>query len=224
MNLLEIHLLTNSITETEDFYSKVLGFKWIMKTEDQIAFQIGTSKLYFLLSVKIRNPIYHFAFDIPVNKLEEALDLAQQKTKIIEYEPDHYIVDFVNWNAKSFYFYDNNGNILECIARFDLNITSENDFNSASIIKISEIGLVTADVLSFCDTLNADYGLDFYEKQPKAPTFSVVGNMNGLFIVSGENRNWYPTSHKAEPFWTKVVFENRGEVHELFFNSKNKRL
>lgn len=224
MNIQEIHILTNSITETEHFYSKVLGFKSIMKTDDQIAFQIGSTKLYFLLSVQVRNPVYHFAFDIPENKLEEALDLMQQKAKIIEYEPDHYIVDFVNWNAKSFYFYDNNGNILECITRFDLKITSENDFTNASFLKISEIGLVTADVLAFCDTLNTEYGLDFYEKQPKSPNFSVVGNVHGLFIVSGENRNWYPTSHKAEPFWTKVVFENNGKVQELFFNSNSKRL
>ncbi|RTY95358.1 VOC family protein [Flavobacterium sp. GT3R68] len=222
MNILEIHLLTNSIIETDHFYSKILGFKSTMKSDDQIAFQIGTTRVYFLLSVKIQNPIYHFAFDIPGNKLGEALDWVQEKAKIIEYEPDHYIVDFVNWNAKSFYFYDNNRNILECITRFDLKNTSENDFNSASFIKISEIGLVTADVLSFCDNLNSEYGLDFYEKQPKSPNFSVVGNVNGLFIVSGKKRNWYPTSHKAGPFWTKVVFENNGKIQELFFNSRKR--
>ncbi|MET0759313.1 MAG: hypothetical protein ABWZ56_02765 [Flavobacterium sp.] len=129
MNILEIHLLTNSITETAFFYEKMMGFKVVLKKNEAITFQIGSTKLRFLLTNIIKKPVYHFAFDIPENKLLEALEWIKNKTQIIEFEPNQYIVDFVNWNAKSFYFYDNNGNILECINRFDLGFTSEKYFS-----------------------------------------------------------------------------------------------
>lgn len=217
MQLSEVHLLTNSLSETEFFYGKKLGLKVTAKTDELLSFQIGTSKLYFHLSDEIQKPVYHFAIDIPENKLMEALDWIRKRAALIPSE-DHEIIDFSNWHAKSFYFYDNNGNILECIVRYDLKNTSGAIFNADSFIKISEIGFVVEDVLQFCDEINTKYETDFFVMQPKSVTFSVLGDNRGLFIITGENRNWFPTSNKAQPFWSRVIFENKGKRHELFFN------
>ncbi len=217
MHFFEIKLLTNSLVETEFFYKESLGFKVVEKTADRISFQIGSTVLFFLQSDKIQKPVYHFAFDIPENNLQEALEWIRKRAKLIQFET-HEIIDFSNWHAKSFYFYDNNDNVLECIVRYDLKNTSEATFNANSFVKISEIGFVVKDVLGFCNKINKTYGTDFFIMQPKGENFSVLGDNNGLFIVSGENRNWFPTTNKAQSFWTKVIFENDGKRLEMIFN------
>ena len=217
MQISEVHLLTNSLSETEFFYGKKLGLKVIGKSDELLSFQIGSSRLYFHLSDEIQKPVYHFAFDIPENKLPEALEWIRKRATIIPFETNE-IIDFSNWHAKSFYFYDNNGNILECIVRYDLKNTSEEIFNANSFIKISEIGFVVEDVLGFCDEINKKFTTDFFSMQPKNENFSVLGNQSGLFIVSGAKRNWFPTENKARPFWSKVLFENNSKYWEFIFD------
>lgn len=218
MKISEVHLLTNSLSETEFFYKQKLGFEVLEKTDELLFFQVGTSKLCFHLSDEIQKPVYHVAFDIPENRLLEALEWVSERAEVIPYNDNEYIVDFSNWNAKSFYFYDTNGNILECIVRYDLKNVSDENFNGNSFIKISEIGFVVPDVFEFCDEVNQQYQTDYFVMQPKRENFSVLGDNYGLFIVSGENRNWFPTMHKAQPFWSKVLFENNGMRHEMMFN------
>lgn len=217
MQISEVHLLTNSLSETEFFYEKKLGLKVVGKSDGLLSFQMGSSKLCFHLSDRIQKPRYHFAFDIPENRLYEALEWIRKRTEIIPFEA-HEIIDFSNWHAKSFYFCDTNGNILECIVRYDLKNTSDELFNSDSFLKISEIGFVVNDVLGFCDAINLKYETDYFVMQPKRDNFAVLGDNHGLFIVSGTNRNWFPTMQKAQPFWTKVIFENKGKQYEMIFN------
>jgi catechol 2,3-dioxygenase-like lactoylglutathione lyase family enzyme len=219
MQISEVHLFTNSLSETEFFYKEKLGFKVMEKSDELLSFQIGDSLLYFHLSSAVQKPVYHFAFDIPENKLLEGLEWIRERAELIPFET-HEIIDFSNWHAKSFYFYDNNGNILECIVRYDLKHTSEAIFNADSFIKISEIGFVVDNVLRFCDAVNLEYETDYFVMQPKRENFSVLGDNDGLFIVSGENRNWFPTMNQAQPFWTKVVFENNGKQYILEHLSK----
>lgn len=218
MKISEVHLLSNSLSETEFFYKKKLGLEVVAKTDELLCLQTGTSRLCFHLSSEIQNPVYHFAFDIPENKLMEGLKWIRTRAELIALETKEYIVDFSNWNAKSFYFYDNNGNILECIVRYDLKNVSDENFGGNSFIKISEIGFVVNDVFEFCDAVNLKYGTDYFVKQPKRENFSVLGDNQGLFIVSGVNRNWFPTMHKAQPFWVKVLFESCGKSSKMIFN------
>jgi catechol-2,3-dioxygenase len=215
MKILEVHLLTNSLLETEIFYKKILGLQVVEKTDELLCFQIGASKLCFYLSDDIQKPIYHFALDIPNNKLLEAFAWIEKKTEILEVIPPDKIADFYNWNAKSFYFYDNNGNILECIARFDLDNASEKAFDGSSILSVSEIGFVSKNVLQQCDEMYEKYGLTVFSKQPKLNKFIVLGTETGLFVLVEENRDWYPTDKKSKSFWTKVLFQNNGETREI---------
>lgn len=217
MQISEVHLLTNSLSETEFFYEKKLGLKVAAKSDELLCFQIGTSKLSFHLSDTIQKPIYHFAFDIPENKLLDALEWIRERAEVIPFET-HEIIDFPNWHAKSFYFHDTNGNVLECIVRYDLKHISDEPYSSDSFLKISEIGIVVNDVLGFCDAINRQYGTDYFIMQPKRENFSVLGDNHGLFIVSGTNRNWFPTLQKAQPFWTKVIFQQDERLNEFVFN------
>jgi catechol 2,3-dioxygenase-like lactoylglutathione lyase family enzyme len=211
MKILELELLSDDILKTEVFYNEVLGLKTINKKDSGISFNAGSTKLTFRSSINIK-PVYHFAFDVPNNKLFEAFDWIEKKTEIMYVIPPDKIADFYNWNAKSFYFYDNNGNILEFIARNDLDNASQKAFDGSSILSVSEIGLVSKNVVAQCDELFDKYGLIAYSKQPKLNKFIVLGTVTGLFILVEENRDWYPTDKKSKSFWTKIVFSNNGET------------
>jgi catechol-2,3-dioxygenase len=64
------------------------------------------------------------------------LEWAKKKVELLWLEDyDGYTANFVNWNAQSFYFLDPSGNIVELIARFDLNDHATDPFRlSLSVI------------------------------------------------------------------------------------------
>jgi extradiol dioxygenase family protein len=214
MNILELELLSDDILKTEVFYNEVLGLETLYKDSSSISFNVGSTKLTFRSSINVK-PVYHFAFDMPNNKLLEAFAWIEKKTEIMYVIPPDKIADFYNWNAKSFYFYDNNGNILEFIARNDLDNASQKAFDGSSILSVSEIGLVSKNVVIQCEELFDKYGLTAYSKQPKLNKFIVLGTVTGLFILVEENRDWYPTNKKSKSFWTKIVFSNNGETQVM---------
>lgn len=214
MNILELELLTDDINGTAVFYNEILGLRTVSKSKSSISFAAGSTEITFWSSENVK-PVYHFAFDIPNNKLLEAFAWIERKTEILELIPPEKIADFYNWNAKSFYFYDNNGNILEFIARYDLNNKSEKPFDGSSIVSVSEIGFVTKNVAQLSEEMLRKYGLSRYSKQPKLKKFIVLGTTTGLFILVEENRNWYPTHKKAKSFWTKVLFQNDDKTEEI---------
>ncbi|HLF50923.1 glyoxalase [Flavobacterium sp.] len=214
MNILELELLSDDINQTEVFYNEVLGLQTVSKNISSVSFAAGATKLTFRASENKR-PEYHFAFDIPNNKLLEAFAWIEKKTEILEVIPPDKIADFYNWNAKSFYFYDNDGSVLEFIARYDLDNASEKPFDGSSILSVSEVGFVSKNVAQQSDEIIEKYGLSVFSKQPKGKKFIVLGTDTGLFILVEENRNWYPTNKKAKSFWTKVLFENNGKTREI---------
>jgi catechol-2,3-dioxygenase len=214
MNILEVELLTADINETERFYNTVIGLPTVSKNKSSISFATAVTKLTFKASEHLK-PVYHFAFDIPHNKLNEAFAWIEKNTEIMDVIPPEKIADFHNWNAKSFYFYDNNGNILEFIARYDLDNTSEKPFDGSSVLSISEMGFVSKNVSRLSEELFEKFGLSVFSKQPKLEKFIVLGTDTGLFILVEENRDWYPTHKKAKSFWTKVVFNHNGKTEVL---------
>ncbi|WP_159474868.1 VOC family protein [Dyadobacter sp. 3J3] len=216
MKIKELHLLTNNLDRTETFYNAFLGRAVSRKMENELSFFIGTTHLKFILS-QIPEPVYHLAFDIPNNKLEEAIEWLSTKVPVTA---ESNIADIKLWNAKSIYFYDNNGNLLELICRFDLDNKSEKTFDSSSIISVSEIGIVTDDVPALTNTISGKHKLSIFHKQPAQENFTAVGNEEGLLILVNENRNWFPTNQKAQSFWSRIFIESAmGEVGEIITES-----
>ena len=65
---------------------------------------MGSSELIFA-ETTANQPFYHYAINIPANKIEEAKAWLSNKVKLLwmeDYKND--IADFVNWRAKSVYF------------------------------------------------------------------------------------------------------------------------
>ncbi|MCF0058774.1 VOC family protein [Dyadobacter sp. CY356] len=221
MKIKELQLLTNNLDKTEAFYSAIFNVPVIQKTEKEISFSIGTTDLKFILS-PVPKPVYHIAFDIPHNKLEEAFDWLSEKVSVLPVTPDSQIADIKLWNAKSIYFYDINGNLLELICRFDLDNQSEKPFDASSVISISEIGIVTDDVPALTKSITEKYNIPVFHKQPAQENFTAVGDDEGLLVLVNQNRNWFPTNEKAQSYWSKIIIEVAdGSVHEIFTGAKS---
>ena len=106
----------------------------------------GQTVLTFeLIDKKYGRPFYHFAFNIPENKIEKAYEWQKIKTDIIHPNPDFNwdstkkIVHFSGWNANSIFFLDPAGNLLEYIARHDLKNANAAEFSAKDILYAGDI-------------------------------------------------------------------------------------
>lgn len=217
MEILGVELLTNDLQGTLAFYKDVMGFELLSQTLSSITFKSGATQLKFKTG-NVAEPVYHFAFNIPCNQLDSAYNWIADRIPIMDVTPGHKIADFVNWNARSFYFYDNNGNILELIARFDLENESSAGFCTKSILCISEIGIATEDVKHTSNELIDKNRLPIFAKQPRLENFAALGDHHGLLIISSADRHWYPTEKRAQKIYTALNLKNGEDIIELCFS------
>jgi hypothetical protein len=213
MKIREVILETLNVEAIATYYSNILELP-VQKVNNICTIGIGTSHLKFIKSHGLTDPFYHFAITIPSNKIVEAKEWLERKHIELLWMEDYQnvIANFVNWNAHSIYFSDTTGNIVELIARHDLNNSTSDVFNSSHLLSLSEIGIVfkkeaietgTKELTRYCK-------LDYFKKQPPFPHFKALGDDEGLFIIVPENRNWYPTQKQAEVFPVTVEFEING--------------
>lgn len=196
MIIKELTLLTAHLAETEQFYTELLGLSVVSKEAAAMTLAAGETLLRFEESTN-RQPRYHFAFNIPYNAILDAFAYMSAKLDILPISETTHIADFANWNAKAFYFYDNNGNIIEFIGRFDLGRHDKPTFTPSAIQSVSEMGLPVENVKEECEKLIARGGFPYFAKQPPCETFSVLGEDTGLLIMVPIGRNWYPTTDTA---------------------------
>jgi len=216
MKLEHIQIQSSDIQQTATFYKDILDLPIIEKTKESVSIQAGNSVLEFLENAEFKS-IYHFAFNIPENKLDEAIDWCKSKVDLIFIEDQKVITNFENWNANAVYFYDNSGNLLEFIARHDLDNAQTEAFSSKAILNISEIGIVSENPLALGEQLIEQHGLEFFSKNANSELFAAVGDDEGLLIMVKPDRNWYPTQTPSESNKTAVRIENKGNKIELNF-------
>ncbi len=209
MNITEVQLLTDNLTQTKHFYQQVLGLEMIYSDNALVSFKAGNSTLGFHSSHHI-DPVYHFAFNIPNNKFEEAMEWGSSRLDLIEITPSSFVAEFTSWNARAFYFYDNNKNIVEMIARFDLDNRSSLPFDGSAIQSISEMGIVVSNPTEYASKLSADFNLPYFSRQAPKDDFIVLGDDDGLCIIVSENRPWYPTPIRSSRFWSKLSLQQSG--------------
>jgi catechol 2,3-dioxygenase-like lactoylglutathione lyase family enzyme len=183
-----IRLHTAKLPELRDFYSQKLGLP-VADSGELLQVQAGQSIIEFAGGAPGTQPYYHFAFNIPENRLAESMDWLRPRCPIFKNpETGQEIYHFVNWDAHSFYFLDPAGNILEFIARHTLRNASPIKFDVDSILSVSEIALVAPQLPILADRLKANLGVREYHGN--SPEFMPVGNEHGLFILVRTGRNW----------------------------------
>lgn len=211
MKIREIILGTHHIAATAAFYTRSLQLPVISESSRHISLQAGSSILTFEEQATATAPVYHIAFNIPHNQLPEAIQWIQTFTTLLPVTNNSPIADFSNWNAHAIYFYDNNGNLLELIARHEL----ANESQQLYIDCISELGLVTTDPTVYADRLINDHGLPVFSRQPRLEQFTALGDDNGLLIIVKAERNWFPTTVPAQYFPVTITLENNGNATTL---------
>jgi len=204
-------LQTNRLFPLYHFYKNVLDLPVTDDSDAHFTIRAGLSKLIFEKTEDpLSYPNYHFAFNIPSNRIQEAHDWLKEKTELLWIEDyQSYITDFRGWNAHSVYFLDPAGNIGELIARADLNDIINEPFSSKHIRNVSEIGLVFPEkgFQRSIEQILKDYKLEYFSKQPPLEKFCAIGNEEGLFIIVPEDRSWYPCKDKpAGIFPMKISF------------------
>jgi catechol-2,3-dioxygenase len=213
MIIRRIDLLCNDLQQAEQFYCGNFGLRKLLFSENVLEIQAGNSILCFR-KVADSKPYYHFAFNIPHNQIKEAVEWLGKKAQII-YTENSAIVDFRNWDAESVYFRDTNENIVEFIARREVDNASDEPFAAGSLHSISEIGIVVENIQDACSLFLENYQLAPFVKQPVKENFAALGDDNGLLILSTEGRHWFPTEIIVKKFPVEIEFENNNVIYNL---------
>lgn len=194
MKINEVILFSKNLKAQKQFYQSTLGVELVEESSTKITFRFGESFLSFIASETFK--VAHLAFNIPSNKINEAFSWLSDKTTLLDYNGEQ-ITTFSNWNAEAIYFYDTDGNIMEFIARHNLNIEDDLSFSATSILNISEVGIPVDDIELVYTTLKVINPLPIYDGDFNR--FCAVGNEEGLFILVDRNKKqWYPTMQKIE--------------------------
>jgi catechol-2,3-dioxygenase len=135
----------------------------------------------------------HFAVNVPPQRFEEAVAQARERVELEEAD-----VPFPAWRARSAYFFDPGGNIVELIAR-------ERAPGEDLFLEISEVGLPVADVGAAVEWLESELGLPHFSGDRR--NFSAVGDDRGLFIVVPVGRPWLFTEEPAPDVPVEVTIE-----------------
>lgn len=216
MKIDRLDLLTSDLDLLREFYANALPLPLLEESESVLSLQAGRSRLNFCQAPEGWDGFYHFAFNIPEDQFQEAKEWLSQRVVLIK---DHYGQDeFASskeWNAHSVYFYDPAGNILEFIARHDLDEHLDRPFDERNILSISEIGVVCEDVPGMVGLLRSQMGVSPYGG-PGSDTFTAVGDEHGLFIVVKRGRIWFPdTGKQAVPSSLGVEVTSEGARYKL---------
>jgi catechol 2,3-dioxygenase-like lactoylglutathione lyase family enzyme len=178
------------------FYGKTLELRILDEKPDRFTVEAGETRITFVDNGETaggRTPFYHFAFNIPENKILKALEWQQKRTALLSipernraagFPPE--VVDYRHWNAHSIFFLDPAGNVVEYIARHDLKNGDPHAFSWGDILYASEIGLVVDDVPAVAATLAGAAAVTPYRSASDA--FTAMGDEFGLLLVMKRGR------------------------------------
>lgn len=211
MRIHSIKLFTKQLEQLKRFYTYDLGLPLVESSNNIITVKVGHSELIFEQTDNAEeSPFYHFAFDIPENKIDESIAWLNSVGVKLNLLPNlSNIAISKTWNATSIYFYDPAENIVELIARHSLDNAIRTPFTGKELLNISEIGLVVNDVNSIKDLLSTNYLITGYKDSKEE--FGAVGDEDGLFILSAYRRVWLGSEKKADIFKTEITVEGAQE-------------
>lgn len=241
----EIRLLTRvSLDAMKDFYGNRIGFPVVSQDEEQVTFQAGATRLVFRVTAAVEprpeggrvdasgtstgEPMYHFAFNIPENKIRAARDWQRERTSLVPTPP--HLVDpaypddvrhFANWNAHSIFFFDPAFNIVEYIARHELDNAARNadEFGVEDILCASEIGLVVDEASRADIAGRVGTGLGLHE-YPRGSDPWAMGDAHGLLLVLGRLGELWGENTETPVRWgafpTEVVIQGAASTADMF--------
>ncbi|CAN5327148.1 hypothetical protein BH09BAC5_BH09BAC5_29520 [soil metagenome] len=216
MQITELTLTAGNPEELRKFYAEELGFTehHAISATDGFSFQAGHTRVNFVPGDK--HARYHFAFNIRPDQLPAAIDwMEYHKMDLLE-DKTGKIIDFNSWKAKSIYFFDAEGNIVELIARAAISPAGNAPkFSAKSILGISEIGIVCDDVKMMREWIENTHGINGFSRQENTNEFSAMGDDEGLLLLVPEKHKWLMGNFDARHFPIVVKGVNAGKEFRL---------
>jgi len=210
-----LRLLTaEPLSEMRDFYHRLLGLEILDETADAVTVAAGRTQMTFVPGGSVppdETPFYHLAFQIPENKIRAARDWQRERTPLVPPDAERLldpgypedVVHFAHWNAHAVFFRDPAGNLLEHIARHELDNASPGPFTPRDVLAVSEIALIVDDVGGAAAELGGALGLATYG--PTSEQFAPLGDEHGLLLVFRRGRNLgFGEGRPAGAFPTRV--------------------
>lgn len=192
MNITYLELSAKDLKAQRDFYGTILELP--VKLDSAILeVTAGNTILQFTQAPSEFIGAYHFAFNIPENQYQAAKQWITSRVPLLRDKRGQEDFESKTWTSTSLYFLDAAGNVLEFIARHNLQNTATTAFDSSQILNVSEIGLPSEDVVALAGQLCTQLGLSVFKQEPNE-NFTPVGDDNGLFILPIKDRIWMPDS------------------------------
>jgi catechol 2,3-dioxygenase-like lactoylglutathione lyase family enzyme len=221
-------LTTSALDVMKDFYHLKLGLEIVEFSAQSLTLLAGLTELTFVRTFAPLRPFYHFAFNIPENKIEKAFQWQKKKCALVmprpgdSRNPEKDIVHFTHWNAHSIFFLDPAGNLVEYIARHDLANAEDGEFSSKDILYASEIAFMVDEPIQIAQKIQKKFDLKVYKQPELNDDFNPMGDAMGLLLVIKKGVIW--TGHPNQPnktdiFKTEVVIG--GEYVIDFWNIEN---
>lgn len=214
MQIKHITLHTTALAYQQVFYHQILGFPLVCSDTESFTLQAGDSTLTFRKSNDGAH-IHHFAFNIPSEQFEEAVEWAMERVDLLAYQGQSYL-DFSesSWDARALYFYDVGGNIVEFIGRRRyVPQYVPQQFSIRSIQCISEIGIASPNMPAMRQALRQRLQLEVFGYNHDE--FTAIGGDEGLLILVTTGRVWLPTTHSVSGLYP-IELELMGETAQDF--------
>lgn len=193
---MRIHSVSLAVADLEvsaDFYDHVLELP-VIRERDHAQVTIGSTLLELRSDPAHVGP-HHLAITIPSNKFAAAKKWISSRVELLTADGADEFETAPSWNAHSLYFMSPDDTILEFIIRRDLHNDTTGPFGSSDLLGVSEVGITVDDVPRTMQDL-AQHGVPAYGWN--APDFAPVGDIDGLLILVGPGRPWFPTSLAAQ--------------------------
>lgn len=216
MEMKRLHLYAQHPAAVIDYYQTRLGLE-SCEAGHLKGIRVGSTQVFFGQAETV--PPYHFAFDISSAMVAEALEAVQSfATPLPDPDTGEEVIQFPAWNAQSIYFYDPAGNVVELIARHNLQLSGRGPFGPAHLHRVSEIGTVVPSVKKGFEALHHGLGLGRYSGN--FHNFCAAGEESGLFIISAEGRQWFPTGVPAQPAPYRLVCSHLAKEYTAVLNTE----
>jgi len=224
MEIISVDTVTRSIAETAAYYETVLGLP-VSKEIGAVEVTVGRTVLRFREDAAAEGDQHH-AFLVDDARFDAAREFLTAGPGLLS-DGDRTEFEAQDaWNARSLYFPGPDRSVLEVIARRDLprdlgagrgagakassppvpgtQPSQPGPFGPGDLLSVSEVGIAVPDVVDAADRL-AEAGIGRYPAG--SATFSPAGHIDGMLILVGVGRTWFPTADRvvAEPPVTVVA-------------------
>ncbi len=192
MHIESITIYSAALEAIRNFYRDTLEFPILKESETYFTLQIGSTTFTFRQASLGDTPFYHFAFDVPSNQLEEAKNWIKDRVSLSKSSEEDEVY-FPSIDAKSIYFEDPSGNIVEWICRLSDSPSSSVSFHPSLLQKVSEMSLVVHDKLAAAEQLETVVVVSRDHQPVPAEGLTFMGEREDAvyLLLVPENRVWY---------------------------------